>query len=102
MSFILVVPCCVSVVSSRVIVEHIMWMRRRLGSQVIVTNSHRLDSFLECFVLTTWYTQSGVLEVTVESHCASGKLIVERNGRSGGRGKPLAQYVVKWKLMHVC
>ena len=52
-SLILVVHCCASVVSSRVIIAHIMWMRRRLESQVIATNSHRLDSFLDRFVLAT-------------------------------------------------
>ena len=46
-----IVTSCV--VSSHVIVAHIMWIRRRLESQVIVTNSHRLDSFLDSFVLTT-------------------------------------------------
>ena len=52
-SLILVVHCCASVVSSRVIIAHIMWMRRRLESRVIATNSHRLDSFLDRFVLAT-------------------------------------------------
>ena len=51
LSSIRVVPSCV--VTSHVIVAHIMWMRRRLESQVIVTNSHRLDSFLDSLVLTT-------------------------------------------------
>ena len=44
-SLILVVPSRVSVVSSRVIVAHIMWMRRRLESEAIVTNSHSIDWF---------------------------------------------------------
>ena len=44
-----VVACRVSVVSSRAIVTRIMWMRERLGSQVIVTNSHRLDSYIDSF-----------------------------------------------------
>ena len=61
MSLILAVQSCVrsgtSVVSSRVIVAHIMWMRRRLESQVIVTNSHRLDSFLDCYVFTTCFSK---------------------------------------------
>ena len=30
---------------SHVIIAHIRWTRRRFDSQVIVTNSHRLDSF---------------------------------------------------------
>ena len=34
--------------------------------------------------------------------CASGMLSVARVGRSGGRGRPLGQYVVEWKLMRVC
>ena len=49
-SLFLVVHSCTSGVSSRVIIAHIMWMRRRLESQVIATNSHRLDSFLDSFV----------------------------------------------------
>ena len=44
-SLILVVPSRVSVVSSRVIVARIMWVRRRLESEAIVTNSHSLDCF---------------------------------------------------------
>ena len=44
-SLILGVRGRVSVVSLRVIIAHIMWMRRRLGSQAIVTNSHNLDWF---------------------------------------------------------
>ena len=51
-SLILVVQSCASVVSSRVIVAHTMWMHKRLGPQV-VTNSHRLDSFLDSWVFTT-------------------------------------------------
>ena len=49
MPLILVVPCCVSVVSSRVIVAHILWMRKRFESRVIVTNCHRLDSISRQF-----------------------------------------------------
>ena len=48
------------------------------------------------------YTQPGVLEVTGESHCASGKLIVARIGRTGGCGRPLGEHVVEWKLLRVC
>ena len=44
-SLILVVPSRVSVVSSRVIVTHIMWTRKRLESEAIVTNSHSIDCF---------------------------------------------------------
>ena len=52
-------------------------MRRRLESEVIVTNSHRLDFFLGNSVFTAWYTQPGVLEVTervtalLESFCGA-------------------------------
>ena len=77
-------------------------MRRHLESQVIVTSSHRLDPFLDSFVFRTWYTQPEVLEVTGESHCASGKLIVARIGRTGGRGRSLGEHVVVWKLLGVC
>ena len=34
-----------------------------------------LTHFSTVFAFTTWYTQQGVLEVTGERHCASGKLI---------------------------
>ena len=40
-----------------------MWMGRRFETHVIVTNTHRLDSVLDSFVFTTWYTQPGVLEL---------------------------------------
>ena len=49
LSLILVVHSCVSVVSSRAIIQQNMWIRRRLESHVIVTNSHRLDSFSRHF-----------------------------------------------------
>ena len=52
-SLILVVHTCASVISSRVIIAHIMWMRRRLETQVILTKSHHLDSFLDSFAFTT-------------------------------------------------
>ena len=44
-----------SVVSSRVIIAHITWTRRRLESQVIVTNSHRLvvSSTVLCLLRST-------------------------------------------------
>ena len=67
-SFIRVVHSCTHVVCSRVIIAHIMWMRKRLESR----DSHRLDSCLhgtpsqECL------------------RCASGALIVARVGRIGG------------------
>ena len=79
-SLILVVHRCT--VPSCVIIAHILWMRRRLESPVIVTNSHRLGSFLDSFVCY-------MVHPARESHCASGKLIVARMGRTGGRGSPL-------------
>ena len=35
------------------IIAHIIWMRRRLETQVILTNSDHLDSFLDSFAFTT-------------------------------------------------
>ena len=52
-SLTLVVPSRVSVVSSCVIVTRILWMRTHFGSQVIVTNSHRLDSYIDSFCVFT-------------------------------------------------
>ena len=49
LSSVLVVHCATSVVSSGVIIAHIMWTRRRFESQVIVTHSHRLESFCRQF-----------------------------------------------------
>ena len=40
--------------------------------------------------------------MTGESHCASGKLIVVRTERSGGRGRPLSPHVEAWWFMRVC
>ena len=54
-SLILVVHGCVSVVSARVILQHILWIRRRFESQVIVTNSNRLDSFSRHFCVYDIY-----------------------------------------------
>ena len=45
LSLILVVQSGTSVVSSRVIIPHIVWTRKRLESQVIVTDSHRPHSY---------------------------------------------------------
>ena len=49
LSSVLVVHGGTSVVSSSVIIEHIMWTRRRFESRVIVTHSHRLESFRRQF-----------------------------------------------------
>ena len=40
--------------------------------------------------------------MTGESHCASGKLIVVRIERTGGRGRPLSPHVEAWRFMRVC
>ena len=49
LSSVLVLHGGASVVSSSVIIAHIMWTRRRFESQVIMTHSHRLESFRRQF-----------------------------------------------------
>ena len=70
-------------------------------SQVIVTNSHRLVSFSRQFCVCYMVHPARSAWSDWESHGASGKVIVKRIGRTGGRGRPLGQYVMTWKLMRV-
>ena len=65
-------------------------------------NGHLFDSCLERCVSSALYTQPGALGVIERVYKALDNLIVSRAGRSRGRGRPLDQYVVKWKLMRVC
>ena len=48
-SLIPVVHSGACVVSSRLIMAHMMWTRKRVESQVIVTSSHRVESFSRQF-----------------------------------------------------
>ena len=57
-----------------------MCMRRRFESHIIVTNSHRLDFFVDCFcVCNVAHPAGGALVALLEN---------ERIGRTGWRGRP--------------
>ena len=62
LSLVLVLQSGTSVVSSRVIIAHIVWTRKRLESQVIVTTVIVLTR-INSSVFTTQHTQRGVREV---------------------------------------